>query len=274
MLKFLNKNRKLIDIIKHFCAKKIFYSFILASSILIWAKCSSPTDVPANRKIIEDKQNEKNNQSFNKTPISVNTRELVFDEVPYQGSKPNSFIIYNNSTEPQNITKIYSDRYREYFKLYSPTIPFTLGPKGSDSSEKQVIIIFYGNKLGETFDKLKINDYPDLSINLKGYVPNVDISDCDFGFAPINTPKSKAIILINYSSTIAKIRGFNLIDQDSVFKVLSSPSVDIKPNEQIYFYIRFTPKETKPYNGKIEFYIEASGYIDNDAILTGTGIRN
>jgi len=253
--------------------KRIIILLIFATILAFcnWS-CTSPTDVQANR-VVEKDVDFTNEQNTN--VLTTDLAEINFNDVSYQSSQGRYFSLINTSSKAISIDKIEFSKYKDMFSVTNVSFPFILEPKDKDSSHREILVTFNAKVVGEFIDTLKINNLSSPKLKLIAAVPVVDATDSDFGYHTVKQSKVKPpVYIFNNSNMDAVVTDYKLIDPEGVFEVLTKIPVTIAPHGQQTIIIKFTPKEAKPYNARIEFKIEGPmGYIDNTSVLIGTGIN-
>ena len=103
----------------------IIFTLLIAAGAGIYTSCTSPTDVPANRRWETDKPVD----GVEDKVISINTQELIFYDVAFGSYQTKDFIIMNNTNKPVTIDTIIFKNHGDKFNVWSPAFPFTLSPK-------------------------------------------------------------------------------------------------------------------------------------------------
>lgn len=248
--------------------KIIFFSIILLLNALL--SCDSPTDVQANRVLIENKPSGKD--VFEILPKSFSLNHLLFDK-EYEAiflikNLTNSELKFSNlrfKYQPQNF------RFRSNEKL-------VLAPKGMEGSEKFVSVLIRPKLLGILKDTLFFDSYSDPIVSYSGMVPTIFTSDVDFGNALPGETKYKTINIYNFGESTAILNGVNIIGDSSVFKIsnfnpTTNPIYIFPGGVARQLIISFSPEKDISYEVRYEFQFETSnsGYIDNISTATGLG---
>ena len=231
--------------------------------------CSSPTEVPANRKI---NSNGNGNNEIQK--ISLNESELIFEDVSYGGYKSHDFTVFNNTDASITIENINFKYNNDFFSVFDPEFPIILAPKGESGYSERIHVSFQADELGAFNNILTFNGFDKPTLIIKAFVPTIEVPNLNFGTSSISSQYSKAgaLIVRNHGDEKATIISYNIYDPEGVFEFISTLPVELEKGIPAYFYLRFKPRTVKPYNGRIEFRIEGKGIIDNVGELSGTGI--
>jgi hypothetical protein len=249
----------------------------LGISLLYWG-CTEPTDVQANRIIFPDTTKTKPIDTT--APFCVNTLNLEilvenFNPVyPSTYSKP--LFISNNTDKQLEIKSCVFSQNKNLFRISEPTIPFILEPKGYLGSTNYITITFVPNGTGKYYDTLIINNLEKTKIAIQGIVPNVVVTNLDFGSIPVDSTDQRVIKVINNSTKNIILNSVKITDPDGVFTILylDFPLTIsyLSPANVKNIVVNFQPKAKKQYQAKFEFDIDAVGLVDNTAEITGAGI--
>ncbi|MBM2815670.1 MAG: hypothetical protein HW421_2432 [Ignavibacteria bacterium] len=256
----INKNSNLV----------ITYTLLIF--LIIFLSCTSPLDVPANRKKLETGTKQEI------IDIVLSTDEMQFGFVSYTSTKTIQFKITNNSKKDAVIDSIKAKNHPDMFYFYGDDI---FPVKIASGKSKEYMILFNAKELGEFSDVITLNGWDKYSIKCEAKVPYVEARDLNFNEYSIlsPSPRPKGIIIFNNSNVKITINTYKLIDPENSFFITDSiKSIDIDPvntpfgTNKAVINIAFIPRMIKAYNARVEFDITApSNIIKNVAELSGVG---
>lgn len=241
---------------------------------LVFSACSSPTDVPANRRITKEGGTEEVSPLAITIPGDNFTNELIFYDVSLDvGYQSKDFILYNTSDKPVTIDTIAFANPNSKFSIWTTEFPIELAPKDEEGFSKRLYLNFNADRIGEFRDTLRFDKFSEPLLFLRAIVPTVEVTSINYGTVRIGATLSKAITLRNHGENTILVQSAHVIDQEGVFNFLSTLPVEIPPGSSVIRIVEFAPKEAKTYSARIEFDIEAEGFVNTVAELTGKGIR-
>lgn len=244
-------------------------SLILLILISFGCDYESPMEVDANRVIDYTELPTTGTQD-----IILDNYKLYFGYVSRYGKESMGLRITNVSNKP---VRIESGDFisNSLFSIDGITFPFILEPKGDDKSSKFFQVTFQATNLGLFRDTLTFNGQDEPFVELFSTVPDVTANDVNFGPIFVNVLDVRSLSIMNHSNTMVTIYDFKIEDDPNrVFALnidlpLKIPSVSHKN-----LLLTFKPNAAKEFKATIKFTINANGFKDDEALITGYGINN
>lgn len=251
--------------------KQLLFTVSLPVFIALFVfACSSPTDIPASRKITNDPPS-----------ISIEKSKDIGRVSPKQARTFTVEIANSSATDSVTITDVKLQDGTKGFELVSPVVPVRLGRKG-ETDKITITVSFTATVSGEYHDKIIINGNTSLSCDLAAMLVDdaITVDDVDFGLVEYGTKRDiKANITNNGDALVtiisATLQGVVMNDQfieDFLYLSLPTLPVQIKPGESGQFWVVLNGAEPGQHNATLEFQMEysGSGTVDNVSVLTGT----
>lgn len=226
-------------------------NILLVGMIIItslWG-CSSPLDVPANRRIdIEE------NPYLNPI-IKLNPNYLLFDFVHPDSSKVLTVEIENNQDKKYLLSNYYLYYGSNNFQILNKEIPIILEPKGQENSKRKVEIKFKAKSAGVYIDSLILANifYPIGFLEAK--VPYIYIQDYYQNNVPVGTKQVIELSLTNVSENGAIINKVNLTDNSLDFVIKNTLPIELPRNTQKKLLLEYFPKQAGNYSTKLQLEI-------------------
>ncbi len=233
---------------------KNFPYILLPTTILLvlLMGCSSPLEVPANRRIdIEE------NPYLNPI-IKLNPNYLIFDFVHPDSTKVLSIEIENNQDKKYLITNYYLYYGNNNFQIINKEIPIILEPKGIENSKKKIEIKFTGKSAGVFIDSFILANifYPIGFLEAK--VPYIYINDYYQSNVKVGKKQQFELTLTNFSENSAIINKINISDNSLNFVIKSSLPIELPRNSKKNLIVEFTPKNSGNYVSTFQLEIITS----------------
>lgn len=229
---------------------KIFITFIIL--FLVLGSCSSPLDVPANRRIdIEE------NPYLNPI-VRLNPNYLNFDFVHPDSSKILTIDIENNQDKKYFISNYFLYYGNNNFQIINKEIPVILEAKGLENSKKKVEIKFIGKSSGVYIDSLILANifYPIGFLEAK--VPYIYINDYYQNNVPVGKKQLIELTLTNVSENVAIINKVSFAENLLDFNIKNSLPIELPRNSKKKLALEFTPKQSGKYSTKVQLEILTS----------------
>ena len=225
----------------------IFFSFILL--LLFSGSCSSPLDVPANRRIDVEE-----NPYLNPI-VKLNPNYLIFDFVHPDSSKTLTIEIENNQDKKYLITNYFLYYGNNNFQILNKEIPIILEAKGLDNSKKKIEIKFIGKSSGVYIDSLILANvfYPIGFLEAK--VPYIYLNDYYQNNVPVGKKQQIELTLTNVSENAAIINKVNFSDNLIEFSVKNSLPIELPRNSKKNLVLEFTAKQSGKYSTQVKLEI-------------------
>ncbi len=244
--------------------KKLHVLFLLLAII---SACDSPTEVQADRKIIDLRKDGRT--VFKIIPEVIDLEYLLYSK------KIETKLKIENLTSNNLILK--DVIFKGNSKFYSLLQNFSLFMQSFASDS--ISITVNPNKFGEFTDTLYFREYFKPYVVINCIVPKVFCSDIDFSSTQINTTKLQTIEIYNFSENPIEITDYRFVGDSSSFKIESfnpkiSPLIVPAGGLPRQIIVSFRPEAKKLHSAIVIFDIRSQniGKIDNFSKLVGVGI--
>lgn len=217
--------------------------------ILLLGGCSSPLDVPANRRIdIEE------NPYLNPI-IKLNPNYLFFDFVHPDSTKILTIEIENNQDKKYLLTNYYLFYGNNNFNIINKELPIILEAKGLDNSKKKIDIKFTGKSAGVFIDSLILANvfYPIGFLEAK--VPYIYINDYYQNNLKVGQKHLFEISITNFSENAAIINKVNFSDTSIDIVIKNSLPIELPRNSKKNLIIECLPKISGNYTTQVQLEI-------------------
>ncbi len=209
---------------------------ILASIVI---GCSSPLDVPANRKEYID--NDKSNSLLSTSPTTINFGYINrYKEVimPFQITNMNTMAFSMRTLDFGSASK---------YSLPNLDLPMEIDEKGQPGSIQLFHVRFFSSDLGEFTDTMETNGLTNPKLYVQAIVPDIFCEDVTFGSVSVNNTATKNLLIYNYTDNTLEIESVNFGDYDEFFSVDSTKSLIVEPHSKtgnpteipVYFSSKF-----------------------------------
>lgn len=240
----------------------------LCAFIVIMDGCTAPTDVDAERKrtVINAPPDI---LRFADLPSVINfggVRQFTAKDLPFETGNL-------SEKETVTITSISLKNGNQGFSLGTISLPIQLSP--NSISVDIFPVRFAASNSGTFSDTIILNKSEKYYVPLYATVRRLSVktSDADFKDVKIGQEKKIDIIVENLDSVPVTIESFDNDDVEFAFYMAPITSRTLQPGQSTSYEVTFTPSKVKTYNATIRFTIYgATDDIDNEAILTGSGI--
>ncbi len=220
---------------------------------------------------------------FKKEPmIATETNSIFYGSVFIDSSKTMSFVISNQGELPLEIQKFTIDNNTDNaYVIDSSTLPLTL-----QSKEFKLVHVQFSPKQEKEY-KTKVivqsNAYnePNLEVQLLGMgdVPRSQIKVVPglffMGATMIGVPNDRAFQIFNEGNGELKVSSITLLDA-TMNDIYTFPGANfpiiLKPSDSSSLTLRFTPKEEKAYNTKMQINSNDPDAPSKQLSLKGTGV--
>lgn len=225
----------------------IFFASILF--LLISQGCSSPLEVPANRRIDLEEN------PYSNPIVKLNPNYLNFDFVHPDSTKTLTIEIENNQDKKYLITNYFLYYGNNNFQILNKEIPIILEPKGLDNSKKKVEIKFIGKSSGVYFDSLILANifYPIGFLEAK--VPYIYMNDYYSNNIPIGKKQQIELTLTNVSENVAIINKVKFSDNLLGFNIKNTLPIELPRNSKKNLILEFTAKQAGQYSTQVQLEI-------------------
>jgi len=225
------------------------YIFSLILFLIISFGCSSPLEVPANRKIDLEEN------PYSNPIIRLNPNYLNFDFVHPDSSKTLSLEIENNQDKKLLITNYFLYFGNNNFQILNKEIPIILEPKGNENSKKTIEIKFTGKSAGIFFDSLIFANifYPIGFLEAK--VPYVFINDFYQNNVKIGKKQQIELTITNFSENPAIINKVSFSENSIGLEIKSSLPIEVPRNSKKNILIEFQANKAGSYTSKVQLEI-------------------
>lgn len=239
-------------------------SFLLLpviTGLILWS-CTSPTDVAANRKVVQDEQ------------TSLNFEPKVMDLGQQKLNQSHTFEVTLQNTSATQSVDITSLRFKnatQEFTIGGPALPLRLEPMQTLS----IPVTFLASQPGTYMDTLLVNSDGLASCPVRAVVPAVDyaiwITDMNFGTCDIGQTKTVTGAIHNEGDDIAIIQSIEIIQPATAvftFVPISMPIV-LSAGESITFTVNAVPLSTGISEATIQMVVnyKGTGEIDDTGSL-------
>jgi len=240
------------------------YIFLLSLLVLLTNGCSSPLEVPANRKI------ELEENPYSNPIIKLNPNYLNFEFVHPDSTKILAIEIENNQDKKLLISNYFLYFGNNNFQIINKEIPVILEPKGNENSKKTIEIKFNGKSAGVFVDSLIFANifYPVGFLEAK--VPYIFINDFYKNNVIIGKTQQIELTITNYSEYSAIINKAIFLDNSLDFSVKSSLPIEVPRNSKRNLVLEFQPKQAGNYTTKLQLEISTNSskkLIDSVSII-------
>lgn len=240
-------------------------SFLLLpvlTGLMLWS-CTSPTDVNANRKVVQDEQ-----PSLNVEPSLVDLGEKQLNQ-----SYTFEVTVRNTSaTKSVDIVSLRFQNAKPEFTIGGPALPLRLAPLQTVS----IPITFLASKPGTYIDTLLVNSDGLALCPVRVLVPAtvyaIWITDLNFGTCAVNQSKTMTGTIHNDGDDIAVIQSISISGPDANVFTLASIAMPLvfNPGESITFSANATPLTTGLKQATMQMVVnyKGTGAVDDTAELT------
>ncbi len=198
-----------------------FKNIILSLVFLSVLGCSSPLDVPANRKEYID--NDKSNSLLSTSPTTVNfgyINRYKDERMPFQVTNLNSMAF---------ALKTFGFGANSKFSIPGIELPLEIEKKNTAGSIQLFHIRFFSSEIGEYIDTLETNGLTNPKLLVQAIVPDIYCDDVSFGSIDINNNVSEFINIYNYTNQELVVESIQFADTSEVFTVNNNTSYTIPP---------------------------------------------
>jgi hypothetical protein len=224
--------------IQEFSIMKIICTLAVLMLALLWSACSSPTDVPANRR--EDQQKDtatvQRQDSLMLSPLALDYGQMKISATSLQ-----TVMLYNAAAyDTVVITSIVWGNGQNGFSVTSPELPLVLLP----GEEGQITVRFTATRPGIFSDTLCINGVTSHCIAVRAEALSSCPKDVQFPGIAVGSSIDTTITLINMGSQSATIASITIQGADApdfaINSLLPLP-VEIQAGASYTLSVRFNP---------------------------------
>lgn len=225
------------------------YILLLLLYELITLSCSSPLEVPANRRI------ELEENPYANPIIQLNPNYLNFDFIHPDSTKILSMEIANNQDKKLLITNYFLYFGNNNFQIINKEIPLILEPKGTENSKKTIEIKFIGKSAGVYIDSLIFANifYPIGFLEAK--VPYIFINDYYQNNVSVGKVQPIELSITNFSEYSAIINKAVFLDDSSNFSIKSSLPIEVPRNSKRNLAVLFQSNQSGNYSTRLKLEI-------------------
>ncbi len=227
----------------------------------------SPMDVEANREI-----DYKNLPTTGTGDIILDNYKLYFGYVYRYGKESMGLRMSNISNKPVRIESA-DFKSNSLYSIDGLRLPFTLEPQGEDKSIKFFQVTFQATNLGLFSDTLTFNGQDEPFVELFSIVPDVSANDVNFGDIPVDALDVRSLSIMNHGNTMVTITGYTIDDPNGVFVLNAAMPLSIPSGLSKNLLLSFKPDSAMEFKATISFDINANGFTDNVAEITGYGVK-